>query len=123
MKLHLANPKNRNICTGYGAGYIAVNGTQHHDPLLVMPEQLVTRWPVSTVDALTAAAMDALLELHPEVIILGTGPAQRFPHPSLFGALSAAHIGLEIMSTPAACRTYNILMNEERRVLAAMFPP
>ncbi len=123
MKLHLANPKNRNICTGYGAGYIAVNGTQHHGSLLVMPEQLVTDWPVPTLDALTTTAMEALLELHPEVIILGTGQAQRFPHPSLFGTLTAARIGIEIMSTPAACRTYNILMNEERRVLAAMFPP
>ena len=123
MKLHLATPQNRNVCTGYGAGYIAVNGTPYHGALLVMPEQPVTGWPVPTLDALTVAAMAALLELRPEMIILGTGLTQRFLPPSLFTAAAAARIGVEVMSTPAACRTYNILMAEERRVLAAMFPP
>jgi uncharacterized protein len=61
-----------------------------------------------------------LAELRPEVVILGTGVKLRFPPPSLTRALVEANIGLEVMDTGAACRTYNILMGDGRRVVAAL---
>lgn len=123
MKLHLASPKGINIFTGYGAGYVAVNGITHHAPLLVMPDHLAPHWPVAGLSMLTAEVVSKLLEHTPEIIILGTGVSQQFPDPATLQPLHAARIGLEIMDTPAACRTYNILVAEERRVLAAMWLP
>ena len=123
MKLHLAQSKNRNSFTGYGVGYVTVNGIAYRAPLVVTPETIVADWPVADLAELTADALRGLLALAPEIIILGTGAMQRFPDPALLRPLYEARMGLEIMATPAACRTYNILMAEERRVLAAMWLP
>ena len=60
------------------------------------------------------------LALKPEVVLLGTGDKLRFPHPSLTRAFAEARIGIEVMDLQAACRTYNILMAEERKVAAAL---
>jgi len=123
MKLHLADSKNRHAITGYGTGYLAVNTVRYELPLIITPDQAPETWSVSQFDALDAAAMAALLEKHPEIIVLGTGAAQRFAAPAVLRPLIEAGIGLETMNTPAACRTYNILMGEGRRVVAAMFLP
>lgn len=123
MKLHLTNPKNRNLFTGHGPGYIAVSGTIYHTPLLVAPDSTVVEWPVSELAALTAGDVRLWLEHTPDIIILGSGPKQLFPSPEVLRPLYEARIGLEVMDTPAACRTYNILVAEERRVLAALWLP
>ncbi len=123
MKLHLTAPQNRNSFTGHGAGYVAVNGTPYRAPLIVTPETIVADWPVADLTELTADTLHQLLAHTPEIIILGTGATQRFPDPALLRPLFEARVGVEIMATPAACRTYNILVAEERRVLAAMWLP
>lgn len=123
MKLHLADSKNRYAITGYGAGYLAVNTVRYELPLVITPEQAPEPWPVLQFDTLDAAALAALLEKRPEIIVLGSGTTQRFVAPAVLRPLIEAGIGLETMNTPAACRTYNILMNEGRRVVAAMFLP
>ena len=71
-------------------------------------------------DGLTAEDFSGLLASAPEIVLLGTGPTLRFPHPRLTRALTDARIGLEVMDTPAACRTFNILAAEGRKVLAAL---
>lgn len=63
----------------------------------------------------------ALLALQPDVVLVGTGVRQRFAHPRLYAALSAAQIGVDCMTTDAACRTYNILASEDRAVVALLF--
>jgi len=123
MKLHLATPRNRAAFTGYGPGYIAVNGNVHRSPLLLTPDGTVVDWTVDSLAILTAEAIRQLLEYAPEIIILGTGTTQLFPDASTLRQAYEAGVGLEIMGTAAACRTYNILNAEERRVLAAMWPP
>lgn len=123
MKLHLADSKNRYAVTGYGSGYLAVNAVRYEQALVITPDQAPEPWPVLQFDALDAAAMAALLEKRPEIIVLGTGSVQRFAEPAILRPLIEAGIGLETMNTPAACRTYNILMGEGRRVLAAMLLP
>lgn len=120
MKLHADPLTHLNTVTAYGPGFIEINKVRHDGSVLVAPESPVTSWPVTSFDALRAEDFAALLDLEPEVVILGTGRRQRFPHPRLTRPLHDAHIGVEVMDTPAACRTYNILMAEGRRVVAAV---
>ena len=119
MKLHLSNSGSLNSFTGYGDGFVLVNGQRHERAVVVQPER-VTDWPVAGFDALAEGDFEALATLAPEIVLLGTGARQRFPHPRLTRALREASIGLEVMDLKAACRTYNILLAEQRRVAAAL---
>lgn len=122
MKLHLENDASRNTITAYGTGWIEVNRQRHAGAVLVQPQGELIVWGVSDFDALAAAHFAQVADLAPEVVLLGTGVRQRFPHPALLAGLAQARIGIEVMDTGAACRTYNILMGEGRRVLAALIP-
>jgi uncharacterized protein len=119
MKLHLAAATAENRFTGYGPGYVIVNNVRHEKNLIVLPERLM-QWDVAAFEALSAEDFEFLANLAPEIVLLGTGSSLRFPHPALSQSLASARIGLEVMSTPAACRTYNILMAEGRKVAAAL---
>ena len=119
MKLHAPAPSALNTFSGYGEGFVLVNGQRFEKNLIVMPERIVP-WEAAGFDALTEADFQVLLEMNPEILLLGTGPKQRFAHPRLTQALAARRIGVESMDLQAACRTYNILMAEERRVAAAL---
>jgi len=119
VKLHASAPSALNTFSGYGDGYVLVNGQRFGTNLIVTPEQLLP-WNAAGFDALTEADFEALAGLNLEILLLGTGPKQRFPHPRLTRALAAKRIGVEAMDLQAACRTYNILMAEERRVAAAL---
>lgn len=120
MKLHADTPTAFNTVTAYGPGFIEINQQRHDGPVVVTPSQPVERWPVASFDELNEAHFAGLRDAHPELVLLGTGARQRFPHPRLTRALTEARIGLEVMDTAAACRTYNILTAEGRKVLAAM---
>jgi uncharacterized protein len=122
MKLHPDQNNALNTVTAYGEGYFEINRVRHEGPLLLMPEGEVRRWQVQSYEAITAESLEALLALGAEVILLGTGNRHRIPHPRLTAALTRAGIGIEAMDSSAACRTYNILMGEGRRVLAALLP-
>ena len=119
MKLHAPAPTALNTFSGYGDGFVLVNGQRHEANLIVLPEQLMP-WSAKNFDALVEADFEVLLELNLEILLLGTGPKQRFPQPRLTQALARKRIGVEAMDLRAACRTYNILMAEERRVAAAI---
>ena len=106
--------------TGYGEGYVAVNGTRHSTSLVVAADRLVTDWPVTSVEGLGADHLAAIVELQPEIVLLGTGRAFRFPEPRVLAPLHNARVGVEVMDTNAACRTYNILLGEGRNVVAAL---
>ena len=122
MKLHLENNPALNTVTAYGDGYIEINRIRHERALLVQPEGQLLFWEAQGFDALAQAHFEAIVPLAPELVLLGTGARQRFPHPVLTASLMRARIGVEVMDTGAACRTYNILMSEGRRVLAALLP-
>jgi uncharacterized protein len=124
VKLHASSPSARNGFSGYGEGYVLVNGQRHEGgnddrSLIVMPDRIL-RWDVAGFDALKETDFQVFLELDLEILLIGTGPKQRFPHPRLTQALLRKRIGVEAMDLQAACRTYNILMAEERKVLAAL---
>lgn len=119
MKLHADARTALNTVTAYGPGFIEINQQRYEGHLVLMPEGPVQAWPIGGFDALRPEDFDALASRRPEVVLLGTGRRQRFASPRLTAALARAGIGLEAMDTAAACRTYNILMAEGRRVLAA----
>jgi len=121
MKLQLTRAEGRTLFTGYGEGYVKLNDERHEHNIVVAPDQPVQEWEPASFEALTATHLRALLQLNPEIVILGTGAELRFPPRELFRVLAEAHVGFEIMDTKAACRTYNILMAEGRRVIAAIF--
>ena len=120
MKFHLEQTAGRNAFTGYGEGYVAVNGERHQASLVVGAERLITDWPARSVDALAADHLAAIIEMAPEIVLIGTGSRFEFPDPARLAPLYKAGIGVEVMDTPAACRTYNILMGEGRNVVAAL---
>ena len=119
MKLHQARPEGRNLFTGYGPGYVSINGQRRHASTVVLSDRILD-WEIQAFTGLTEAAFAELAKLPVEIVLLGTGSALRFPHPRLTQALRDAGIGLEVMDTSAACRTYNILLSEDRRVAAAL---
>jgi len=122
LKLHLDQPAHLNAITGYGAGYIQINQNRHAGSLIVLPTRLIENWRPRTFADLAAEDFAELASLQVEIVLLGTGEQLRFPHPQLTRALMEKRIGLEAMSTAAACRTYNILMGEGRAVAAALLP-
>ncbi|HEY8117658.1 MAG TPA: Mth938-like domain-containing protein [Methylophilaceae bacterium] len=120
MKLHLTHAAGNQLITGYGSGWVQVNELRYVHSLIVLPERLITDWPATDFGSLEAVHFETLLELKPEVVLLGTGDKHRFIHPRLSRSLTEAGIGVECMDTAAACRTYNILMAEGRHVAAAL---
>ncbi|HJW23986.1 MAG TPA: Mth938-like domain-containing protein [Rhodocyclaceae bacterium] len=120
MKLHLSNTAGLNIFTAYGEGYIAINNQRHEGNVIVLPTELRPDWTAATPGNLTEADMQQLLGLGTEIVLLGTGSRLRFPPGPLLRPFAAAGIGLEVMDLQAACRTYNILATEGRKVAAAL---
>lgn len=120
MKLHLARIDKQNAFTGYGEGYVLVNARRYERSLVVLPGQLIENWEVSDVAALRDDQISFLVGLNMEIILLGTGGELRFPRPGLLHPLAVAGIGVEVMDTRAACRTYNVLLAEGRNVAAAL---
>ena len=125
LKFHLAQPEGLNLITGYGADYVTVNGARHSaGSLLVAPDNIIENWVVTSFNALNENHFAAMLVLKPELVLLGTGSKLQFPHPRLSACLTNAGIGMEVMDTGAACRTYNILVAEGRRaVVGLLFNP
>jgi uncharacterized protein len=111
---------NRNLFTEHGAGYVAVNGHRFQQPVVVMAGEVRTDWTATDFASLNEDHFNYFLSLMPDVLLLGTGTKQRFAHPNLYRELIRAKIGIEFMDTPAACRTYNILVAEDRKVVAAV---
>jgi len=120
LKLHLESPSAQNMFTGYGDGYVMVNGARFEKSVVVLPERIVDDWPAPSFAALEPEHFAALAGLDREIVLLGTGRTLRFPRPEVIAPLIAAGIGVEVMDLQAACRTYNILVAEGRKVAAAL---
>jgi len=91
--------------------------------VIVGAERIIEDWTAIAPSALTVADLEPALALSPTIVLLGTGPTPLLPDVELMAELGARSIGLEIMTTPAACRTFNVLLQEHRRVVAALFNP
>jgi uncharacterized protein len=119
VKFHLATPSGH-VFTGLGPGWVRVGAIEYRENLVLTPIAISTGWAPSGFDGLAEADFAGLLDHQPAVVLFGTGPAIRFPHPRLTRALTEARVGFEVMDTPAACRTFNILAAEGRSVVAAL---
>ena len=120
MKLHASTTKQYQTVTGYDDAGVEINAERFQFSLIVMPEAAPRPWNVPNFEALTPAHFEQIEEDKPDVVILGTGERQRFVHPRLIASLSERHIGVESMDSKAACRTYNVLMGEGRKVTLAL---
>jgi uncharacterized protein len=120
VKISLSLNPGQKVFTAHGPGYVTVSGERYEIPIVVVPQQVLSDWPATTFAALGEAHFEYFLALKPEVLLLGSGAEHRFARPRLYRALSNAGIGVEFMTTPAVCRTYNILMDEGRKVAAAI---
>ena len=123
MKLHATQTQQYQTVTGYEDDWIEINAQRFDHSLLVLPEVAPRRWPVTSFDQLETTHFDALAATEPDLVILGTGERQRFVPPRLLSALMERRIGVECMDNRAACRTYNILMTEGRKVALALILP
>ncbi len=114
-----------NVITRHDADALWVGNQRHAHSLLVPWQGAVLPWAPARTDDLTAAHFAAILDLQPELVIFGSGPRLKFVSPALLRALIERRIGVETMDTPAACRTYNVLVSEGRSAVAAllMAPP
>ena len=121
MKFVLDDSSDRHAIQQYDEGRITISQTVYQRSLIVLPDRIISDWAPAAIEQLKTDDFDLLAGLGPEIVILGTGRQQRFPHPALTQPLMQRRIGFEVMDTPAACRTYNILMAEGRRVAAALF--
>ena len=110
------------MVTGVGPGWVRVGGDEYRASLILTPDAIVMPW-AGTFEALTNADFERVRALEPAIVLLGTGARQRFPHPRVYQALIAAGIGVEVMDSGAAARTYNIIAAEGRRVAAALILP
>lgn len=120
MRLDLEQGTATYAILGYGPGYVMVNTERITRSVLVAPEHLVRDWPPPSFDALRKEHFELISELNPEVVLLGTGRQLRFPSADLTAPLRYKNIGLEVMDTAAACRSYAVLMAEGRLVIAAL---
>jgi uncharacterized protein len=120
LKLHQESLPALNTVTGYGDDYVDINLVRHGSSIILLPDAPVIPWPVTAFEALEPEHFELLLEAAPEVLVFGSGKRLRFIHPRLTAALNARRIGVETMDFQAACRTYNILMSEGRKVAAAL---
>ena len=90
---------------------------------IISPRHLIQNWPPMSIEALLAEHLESLVKLQPEIVLLGTGQKLQFPESKILAKLHNQQLGVEIMDTAAACRTYNILMMEGRFVVAGMINP
>jgi uncharacterized protein len=120
MKLHSTETQQYQTVTSYDDNGVEINAARFDHSLLVLPETPPLAWPVPAFDQLTAAHFEQIDATQPDVVILGTGKRQRFVHPKLTTSLTSRRIGVECMDNQAACRTYNILMAEGRKVALAL---
>lgn len=120
MKLHLTTAENHNLITGYGEDFVEINKKRYAQNLIILADQLILDWNVTSFDALSGTDFNRIAALKLEVLLLGTGTKHQFLHPKIAQDLTVNNIPVECMTTAAACRTYNILMSEGRNVAAAL---
>lgn len=120
MKFERETAAGRNAFTAYGEGWVEVGGRRLSGSLVVAADRVLEGWAAGDIATLTEAETAPLLDWKPEILLLGSGASFRFPDRAALAPLYRAGVGVEVMDTKAACRTYNILLAEGRRVVAAI---
>ena len=113
----------RHRMTSYSDDSVSINEVVYRQSLVITAESLYSPWPVTGLQDLSEEILAPVIESAPAVVLLGTGSRQRFPEPRIFGFFGERGIGLEVMDNGALCRTFNILVAEDRAVTAAIILP
>jgi uncharacterized protein len=108
------------VIRAYDNGGVTVGNTHYRRSIILTRDGVIPDWRPQRPDELSAEDFEVLRAGHPEIVLLGTGTGIHFPPPAVTAALLQAGIGVEVMDTAAACRTYNILIAEQRNVAAAL---
>ena len=117
MQLTLENPDFRYLLRGVSADGVLVNDITLKHSFILTPHELVENWRPASSQELVADDMQALLDLNPVLVILGTGTRQQFPAAAVMAACLTRGIGIEVMDNAAAARTFNVLATEGRKVV------
>jgi len=120
MKFSEEKPDEGYYITAYDQEQIVINGRSLRSSFVLAPDAVIEHWSVGSADELTENHFDSVLSLSPEIVLLGTGMVLRFPDVAIYAQIINQGIGVEVMDTGAACRTYNILLGEGRRVVAGL---
>lgn len=120
MKLQAERTEGTNAISRHSAEGVAINGREYTQSVIVPWRGEIAAWGPARFEKLTEAHFELLLPLKPELVLFGTGARLRFAKPALMRSLTDAGIGVETMDTPAACRTYNVLLGEARPVVAVL---
>ena len=123
MQLNLERPDYRYFLRGADGSGALVNDRRLAASFVIAPDALVEDWPVADASAMTPADLAPLLDLQPELVVLGSGATQVFPPAVVLAACLQQGIGIEVMTNAAAARTYSVLAGEGRRVVAGFVFP
>ncbi len=104
----------------YKPGLIQINEKIFTHSVIITADEVIENWAPQTIEELTTATLTPVMELKPDILLIGTGSKQVFIAATIYGELINNGIGVEIMNTSAACRTFNALTAENRRVVAAL---
>lgn len=122
MKFSESVGASSNRIRGYDQGLIYVNNLTIDAPTIVSVDNILT-WQCRHASDIDESTLAPALALDPEMLLIGSGLRRQALSPQLLASLSERGIGLEVMDTPAACRTWNLLVDEGRRVVAALLLP
>jgi uncharacterized protein len=122
MRFHQDSSSSSNLIRSYGTGEIKINDTAFNAPVIVSSSAIEPGPAIAAVHELSAPHAAAVLAHQPDVVLLGTGARQSFPSPEFSATFLSAGVGFEVMDTGAACRTFNVLVSEQRRVVALLIP-
>lgn len=120
MRMHFKDENPPTRITSYGAGFVDVNEERHTSSVILLPHSVETGWRPRSANELLAEDVEALLAGHPEIVLLGTGLKQFFPAGPILEPAYDRRVGIEVMDTMAACRTFNVLAAENRQVVAGL---
>lgn len=119
-QLNLDQNKSNYQIKGYQPGLILINEQTHDQSLIIGPNDLIENWAPQMINELKPEDLALAAALKPDILLIGTGEKHALVSPSLYGELVNSGIGVEVMSTSAACRTFNALISEDRNVVAAL---
>ncbi|MCW8922467.1 MAG: Mth938-like domain-containing protein [Gammaproteobacteria bacterium] len=120
MKFAEADPTEGYFITAYDENTLQVNGKNFNCSLIISSRELKLDWPPRSIEQLSTGHFESIIELNPELVILGTGRTLTFPAIETYAKLIKLGVGVEVMDTGAACRTYNILTGEGRHVVCGL---
>jgi uncharacterized protein len=123
MELTLDRPGEHLFVRSVSAEGILIADTLYPGPLVISASELISDWQIGHVRELSEPSLETVFSLDPEIVLVGTGADQVFPAPELLMCFYRRQVGVEFMNTRAACRTFNVLVSEHRRVVAALMPP